>query len=134
MSTAYALKNGQVVTFKLNTKLLPDIYSKVTVLGTVDYELAIATSGDDLTAIHSNIYSTLPEGTPANPRDYDYLIVRTAAGERKAVGLPWIMEPITVIEQKGLRITIPNASSSDITLISKDLQSRGITEFDIEVI
>jgi hypothetical protein len=134
MSTVYELRNGQTVTFKLHTKLLPDIYSRVTVLGVVAHSLAAAMSGDDVDAIHSNIYSTLPSGTPKNATDYDYLIVRTATGERKAVGVPWIIEPVTVVDQQGLRIIIPKASSADAEMIVRDLNSRGITDFSIETI
>lgn len=132
MSAVYALKNGQVVSFKLHTKLIPDAYSRVKVLGIVDYDLANLLPGEDVNAIHSNIYSTLPIGTPVNATDYDYLIVETSTGERKAVGVPWIMEPVEIIEQQGLRITIPLASNADATAIKNALFSRGITEFTIE--
>lgn len=134
MSTVYSLKNGQTVTFKLHTKLLPDIYSRVQVLGIVNHTLASATSTDDINAIHNNIYSTLPIGTPVNAMDYDYLIVQTDAGERKAVGIPWIMEPVEIVDRQGIRITIPAASTSDVDKIKNALLARGFVDFTIETL
>lgn len=134
MAKVYGLKNGQVVSFKLHTKLMPDVYSRVTVMGIVEHGLTAALTGDDVSAIHSNIHSTLPEGTPVNAMDYDYLIVQTESGERKAIGVPWIMEPVEIIEQQGLRVTVPDASIADGEAIKDALLSRGITSFTIEAI
>lgn len=134
MSTIYALKSGQTVSFKLHTKLIPDIYDRVVVLGIVGHAIANVTTHDDINAIHSNIYGTLPVGTPVNAMDYDYLLVETTTGERKAVGIPWIIEPVEIIDQQGLRITIPKASNADASAIRNALLSRGIVEFEIETI
>lgn len=80
MADISGLKMGQVVSFKLHTKLISDIFTNVKVLGIVGFE--VASAFEDVAAVHANIYSTLPEGTPEGAEDYDYLYVETIDGQR----------------------------------------------------
>lgn len=132
MANVSAIKAGQTVSFKLHTKLLKDEYQHVVVKGIVGYDIAI--SFEDVAVHHENIYSTLPQGTPRNPQDYEYLLVKTQSGETKAVGVPWIKDPVTVIESAIIRITVNQASVGDVETIKRALNSYGFTDFNIEVV
>ncbi len=132
MADINTLKSGQVVSFKLHTKLISDIFTNVKVLGAVGFDLA--NNIEDVAAIHANIYSTLPEGTPESPEDYDYLIVETIDGQRKAVGGPWIKDPITVVDSATIRVTLNNATTSDVEKVRNALNAYGFIDLSIEVL
>lgn len=132
MADINSLKSGQVVSFKLNTNLIPDIFTNVKVLGVVGFDLAI--NVEDVAATHANIYSTLPEGTPENPEDYDYLIVETIDGERKAVGGPWIRDPINLVDSASIRVVVNNATTADVEKVRDALNAYGYIDLSIDVI
>ena len=132
MADINALRSGQVVSFKLHTKLISDIFTNVKVLGSVGFDLATLT--EDVAAIHANIYSTLPEGTPENPQDYDYLIVETIDGQRKAVGAPWIKDPIPTVDSATIQVNVSNATTSDVEKIRDALNAYGYLDLEIKVI
>lgn len=132
MADISGLKMGQVVSFKLHTKLISDIFTNVKVLGIVGFE--VASAFEDVVAIHANIYSTLPEGTPEGAEDYDYLYVETIDGQRKAVGVPWIKDPITLIDSATIRVTLSNSSTSDVEKVRDALNAYGFIDLSIEVL
>jgi len=127
------IKTGQTITFKLATTLLKDEYQSVVVKGrAVSYEIAM--NYEDVASTHENIYSTLPDGTPRYATDYEYMLVKTQAGATKAIGIPWIIDDIKVIESATIRVVVNNVSVGDTTTISKALNAYGLTDFDIEVL
>ena len=112
--------------------MISDIFTNVKVLGIVGFE--VASAFEDVAAIHANIYSTLPEGTPEGAEDYDYLYVETIDGQRKAVGVPWIKDPITLIDSATIRVTLSNSSTSDVEKVRDALNAYGFIDLSIEVI
>ncbi|AQT28146.1 hypothetical protein pVa21_205 [Vibrio phage pVa-21] len=132
MADISGLKMGQVVSFKLHTKLISDIFTNVKVLGIVGYD--VATAFEDVAAVHANIYSTLPEGTPENAEDYDYLYVETIDKQRKVVGVPWIKDPISVVDSATIRVTLNNATTSDVEKVRNALNAYGYIDLSIEVL
>jgi len=132
MADTSNIKSGMTVTFKLATKLIKDVYTNVTVKGIVSFD--IASAWDDVASQHANIFSTLPVGTPENPEDYEYLLVRTVDGETLAVGVPWISGDITVVTSATLRIPVNNASVADVEKVRTALNGYGYTDLTVEVL
>ncbi|QVD49125.1 hypothetical protein LUCX_55 [Xanthomonas phage vB_XciM_LucasX] len=54
--------------------------------------------GFDPVALHAAVYPTLPPGTPNRYDGYQYLILRTTAGQEILIGVPWIKESTWVEE------------------------------------
>lgn len=124
------VKAGQVLSFKLHTKLLRDMYTRVPVLGVAGYE--IAKTYTDVDAIHANIYGDLPEGTPESPSEYDYLLIKDVEEKVHAVGVPWIKDPVRVVKRSKIHVEI-DGDNDTVDLVRKALNGRGITNFKITV-
>lgn len=135
MSNISALKPGQVVSFKLTTKLLADQYSHAHFGGMVDYNVAIAMD-PTVDTNHARVYSTLPPGTPERPQDFPYVLVTLPeTNERKAVGVPWIDDAtVRVVESTSIRIIVEDAGGSDIQTITNAIIARGYKVKSVEVL
>ncbi len=132
MANIGGIQNGQTISFKLHTKLIADIYTNVKVLGVISYDIAI--QFEDVAAQHANIIATLPDGTPKNPQDYDYLYVETIDKQRRAVGVPWIKDPIVVVDSASIRVTVNNATTADVEKVRDALNAYGYIDLDVELI
>lgn len=130
MASLSGINTGQIVTFKLFTKYIPDVYKNVKVLGIMSFE--IASQFTDVSAIHANIISTLPEGTPKNAEDYQYLYVELIDGTRQCVGETWIADNITVVSAITIHVKIHDGSTGDLPTLRKALNGYGFTNFEIE--
>ncbi len=126
------LSPGQYLTFKLNTTLITSDYTNVKLLGVIGYDIAQAVT--DVTAIHANIYSSLPAGTPRSPDQLTYLYVQMQDGSKRAVSTAWILEPISIIQQAIHVVTIPGLSVAEgAGLIKSALNAYGITDYTVTV-
>lgn len=123
---------GQVVSFKLKTKLLKDVFTNVTVVA-ADAAYAIASVFEDVAAIHANIISDLPEGTPRSHNEYNYIIVDLIDGTRKAVGIPWILGDVEVIQGLTVTVTLSNSSMETPEIVKRALNAYGLSDFKIDV-
>lgn len=131
MATVAALVPGQVISFDLNTTLISGGYRAVKLLANITYDLAVGYT--DVDSIHANIYDTLPEGTPRQASGFNYLLIERN-GNREAVGIPWIKDPVTVIDSSIFDVQIKGLNLNEgVRLISEALQSRGISDFSISV-
>ena len=131
MASISALSPGQIISFDLNTTLISGGYRAVKLLANVEYSLAVQYT--DVDSKHANIYDTLPDGTPRAAKDFNYLLVEHN-GKIEAVGIPWIKDPVTVIDNSVFDIQVTGLNLNDgARLITEALQSRGISDFTISV-
>lgn len=131
MADVSNLEPGQVLSFELNTKLLTSDYTTVKLQSICSAPMARRIS--DIDAIHANIISTLPEGTPQSPDEYNYLIVELIDGDVRAVGVPWIKDPVRVVNKTEINVTVKNVDVSDSEMIRKALNAYGYADIIIEV-
>ncbi len=126
------LSPGQYLTFKLNNTLITSDYTNVKLLGVISYEIAQTIT--DVAAIHANIYSALPSGTPRSPSELTYLYVQMTDGSKRAVATAWILDPISIIKQAVHVVTISGLSVAEgAGLIESALKAYGITDFTVTV-
>lgn len=131
MANISALSPGQIISFDLNTTLISGGYRAVKLLANVEYSLAVQYT--DVDSKHANIYDTLPDGTPRAAKDFNYLLVEQS-GKIEAVGIPWIKDPVTVIDNSVFDVQVTGLNLNDgARLITEALQSRGISDFTISV-
>ena len=131
MANISALSPGQIISFDLNTTLISGGYRAVKLLANVEYSLAVQYT--DVDSKHANIYDTLPDGTPRAAKDFNYLLVEYN-GKVEAVGIPWIKDPVTVIDNSVFDVQVTGLNLNDgARLITEALQSRGISDFTISV-
>lgn len=131
MANISALSPGQIISFDLNTTLISGGYRAVKLVANVMYDLAIQHT--DVDSKHANIYDTLPDGTPRSAKDFNYLLVEKN-GKIEAVGIPWIKDPVTVIDNSVFDVQITGLNLNEgARLITEALQSRGISDFTISV-
>lgn len=119
--------------FNVHAVSILGIQRNVEVLGVVDHETA--SLFNDVAALHTNVYSSLPEGTVQDDyRAYSYLIFKTTNGSKVAYGLPWIDgDSVEVIGIKSAFITIPNVGADDVENIRKALIAIGKIPSNIEL-
>ena len=129
MADISKLTAGQFISFDLATTVLSAEYRNVEVLGTVGH--AIAKTYTDVDAIHANIIGTLPVGTPARASDYMYLLCKLPTGDIRAVGAPWIRDPIKYIQNVVHNIQVRDGDMKSAEVIRKALISRGFQDFTI---
>ena len=131
MADVSTLTPGQTITFELETKVLANEFKNCVYLGQVTYELAV--TYDDVDATHANIYSTLPAGTPNDPRQYNYILVKLPSGEKKPVGIPWIKDPVRVVTTCVITVKFYDGSINDANDVKRALNARGYNDFEITV-
>lgn len=123
------LSPGQIINFDLVTTLISGGYYGVKLLAKAGYDLAVSVT--DVDSIHASIYDTLPTGTPRRAKDFNYLIIERN-GNREAVGIPWIKEPVTVVDSTVFDVQIKGLNMDEgVKLITEALNSRGISDFTI---
>lgn len=131
MADVNNLKPGMTISFELNTKLLAGIYTNVVLQSICDATMARMVG--DVDAIHNNIISTLPEGTPASCDEYNFLIVRTIDGVLHPVGVPWIKDPVRIVSKTEISVVVRNVSVDDAAGISAALNAYGYSDIDVKV-
>lgn len=131
---AYNFESKKVYTFSLYPSYVFDTdFKNITALGVVDYE--IASKYADLYPLHAQVYSSLPNGTPNDPKAYDYLLLKTTAGNIMAIGIPWIKEStIVLIESRVIQVIIDGVSASDVQSIRNALVQNGYNQIDISLL
>lgn len=130
---AYNFQIRKVYTFSVYPSFVFDTdFKYITVLGVVDYETA--TKYTDVYPLHAKVYPYLPAGTPNDPKAYDYLLIKTTAGNTMVIGIPWIKEnTIELIESRTIRVLVGGTSASDINRIRNCLVQNGYNQLDITI-
>lgn len=109
-------------------------WQRVTVMAVFDYETALA-QGVDIPALHAQVYSYLPSGTPDDPSQYDYVKLRTASGSTVILGIAWIkLDSVAEVDSVSLVVTIDNVSSSDVDRVRAALSQNNFTAKSIKVV
>lgn len=131
---SFNFETNLVYSFDIHPRAYFDTdFNNVRVLGTVGSE--IASKYADIYALHAQVYTTLPYGTPNDPTAFNYLLIRTSTGSTTIVGIPWIKEnTITLIESRTMLVTIDNISASDINKVRNALVQNGFNSIAIQIV
>lgn len=108
-------------------------FRNIEILGYLPYETAVMLNGE-LAPVHAEVFSTgrLPNGTPNDPRQYNYYRIRKPNGTTTTIGEVWIdSSTIEVVDNATAYITIPNASNSDLRNLQTALRQAGYADFQI---
>ena len=104
---------GQKVTFEVYPSAqFGYSFKDVTIAAFIDASIAMSL-GTDLIALHQNVYPSLPAGTPDDPMQYSYVMVKNYNNESTILGIPWIRESTIVVN-----------SGSTLTLVFQDIDER----------
>lgn len=107
---------GQRFSFQVYpTAIIGNTFTDVIMEGIISADVARA-YGIDVDSLHANVYPTLPAGVPNDPRQYSWVMVRQANGERTVLGVPWIRQE-TIVLSTGRTLTL---TFQDRTQVSYD--------------
>lgn len=107
-------------------------FKNVVVLGVITAD--IAQNFLDIDAVHVQVYPYLPQGTPNDPRSYDYVMIKSLSGEKTVLGIPWInADTIINVESGIIAVQISNVNSQDIQRVSDALIANGFNQFTIDI-
>lgn len=131
---AYNFETNSTYSFDIYPRAYFDTdFTNVTVLGTVGYEMAAKYA--DIYSLHVQVYPTLPENTPNDPKAFTYLIIKTTTGSTTVIATSWIKEDtIELIVARTMVVTIDNVSSSDINRVRNALVQNGFNNLDIQMV
>jgi hypothetical protein len=132
---SYQFANRKVYSFDVYpSPVFGTGFKNVTVQAVLDYDAA--TNFADIEALHVNVYSYLPPGTPNRPQDFDYLLLKTEGGDTTVIGIPWIIEEtIEVVQSLKAQVIIDGlASSGDLERIRACLSQNGFDKLTISLI
>lgn len=126
MASSNQFEIGAVYDFITYAPSILGTYKNVRVEGIVNH--TASRYYIDPAAMHANVYSTLPEGTINDYRQYNYLMVKTTSNNIYALGLPWIDGDSVVRKsfQKAY-VTIEDVGPEDVEKIRLALVSNGYT-------
>lgn len=115
-----------------NPALLGTSYKGATVLGIMDFESAMREA--DVQSTHINTYSYLPPGTPNDPRQYDYVRIKTTTGQILVLGMAWIKgETVTVVDSRIITVKIFNVTAGDLPKVRDALVQNGFNNPEITI-
>lgn len=118
------------------------VYPSNIIENVFDYAVCTATfSSDiaqhylDITAIHAQVYSYLPSGTPDSAFLYNYVQFQLRDGSRVVLGIPWInTSTITVSDAQMITVNIRGVTANRINDIRDTLISNGFNDIEIIVV
>lgn len=122
---------GNVYNFSTKAPaILGATFTGVKVIGLVSYDIAITMANIDYK--QRVVLPLLPQGTPTDPKSYQYVLFITQSGDKQVLALPWI-EISTIELQTGTTVTsvVSNVSLSDVDKIRKLLIAAGYTNLSI---
>lgn len=123
---------GSVVSFEMYPSMLVAAsYTRARVEGILNFQ--DASRYIDATAMHINVYPTLPESTPNKADAYYYLKLKLLSGETAVIGIPWIKESTyQIVASNSLRFTIPDVDVDDEEIIRTQLTALGYKFTNVE--
>jgi len=134
---AQLMNNKGIYEFEVYpVSVLGNNFKQVEILGYIPYETALLLAGE-LEPIHAEIYSTnsLPVGTPNDPRQYNYYRIKKNNGDITILGEVWIdNSTIKEVSVKTAKITIPNASTTDVVRLREVFSQMGYKDYDIQFV
>lgn len=112
--------------------LLGASYKSVTVLAVMDRETAARDI--DPQALHVQVFPYLPAGTPNDPNGYDYVKIKTPAGNTTVVGIPWIKaDTIVSVESRTITVQIANVNAGDVPRVRDALVQNGFNAVTLSI-
>lgn len=88
--------------------------------------------GYDPQGLHNQVVSKLPASAPTDYRDYAWLVVILANGEKTCIGEAWIdPDQITVLQTKTMKYTINNVTPELQQKILQTFTGLGISLNDV---
>ena len=126
---------GDVISFQLYpSAILGTGFQNVKLLAILDMN-TLPLLGYDPQALHANVYSTLPQGTPNDPSQYSYLKLLLQNGQTTVIGIPWIIDSsLQVSSTSSIQFTVNNVSPSDQNTILQALAAAGYTAVNMKVV
>lgn len=113
MAVQDKLSFGSIVSLDVYpSQILGSNFTDVKVLGIFDRTTANLMT--DVDGLHANVYPFLPNGSPENAGDYQYVKLQHLNGSISIIGLPWIIEESISVSNKGkLTIVIDDITIDD---------------------
>lgn len=137
MTTEYysAFPYGANVSFEVYpVETLGTGFKNVKVEGIVDHETAILLKLDPA-AVHAQVYSRLPVGTPNDYRSYPYLKIRHPNGQVQCLGIPWInLATVQTVMTQSINVRISAVTPADVERVSLALRHAGYEKIEITLI
>lgn len=127
------LELKQTYSFQVHpAALLGNGFQNATVMAILDQESANQLI--DTQAMHVQVYPTLPEGTPNNPAEYNYVKLRLANGTTTVLGIPWIKEN-TLVKQTSsvIKATIAGVTAADLPRVRAALLQNGFQNIELSL-
>jgi hypothetical protein len=134
MSFATDMVKGNTVSFQLYPNgVITPVYSNAQVLSIWDVDDAKGLI--DPYALHLNIHSQLPPGTPKDPTNLTFYKLKLANGEITALCQAWIQESTVQVQTMStIQFTVANCTPDDIRHILDALSSVGKTAVNTKVL
>lgn len=132
----YNYQIGQVLSFDVYpAAVLGNNFQNVTVLGTLDP--SSANQVIDIVGSHAAVFSSLlaaGQNVPNDPTQYNYIKIKTQAGQISALGMPWINEStITATTNQVITATISGVTAADVLGVQNALVANGYTQFKVTI-
>jgi len=125
---------GANVSFQVYpSQILGAEFKNVRVDGIIDYATAQLLKLDTA-AVHAQVYSSLPTGTPNDHRQYQYLKLTHPNGAVQCIGIPWIkLDTVAVVLSTAISIRVLQAVPGDVEKLRQVLAYAGFNHFEIKV-
>lgn len=107
-------------------------FKSASVMAIMDFDSAKMIQ--DVTTIHSQVYSSLPVGTPRNAQDLTYIKIKSSTGEIRVIAMDWIATEPILITSKTVLVKINNTPISNVSLIKDILVQNGFSDIVITVL
>lgn len=118
---------GDLVSFDLLVgSVVTQNYDRVKIAGVIPASHADK-FGEDVYALHAQVFRLLPEGTvDDDPESYQYLVVEYDTGNTRIVGIPWINDKtIKVFTRTSATFKIEDLSQEDANDIRDYIARKG---------
>jgi len=128
MTSLQEIQIGQRFSFEVYpSAILGNSYKDVILEGFISPSMAQA-FGQDIAALHANVYRTLPASTPNDPLKYNWMRVKHPNGSFSTLGVPYVRPESVVVATTGvLDLRILDVSPADQTRILQMLSANGFT-------
>lgn len=81
----------------------------------------------NIPAMHQALYKFLPEGTPNNPKKYEYLVFKTQSGNDLCYAEPWLIkDEVEEVIGKVFKVEFANISDSEMMRVVEALNYMNI--------
>ncbi len=128
MSYDLAIKSVYDINLRASA-ILGTGFKAATIQGLLDFDSA--NQIEDVTAIHAQIFSLLPPGTPRKASELIYVKIATSTGEVRVIAMDWISEQPELVVSTTANVVIANMNLSDLDLLRQVLVSNGFRDITI---